>query len=460
MAEMKRLGINPDNNEDVLEYQNEVRLTFCRRIKEIVGNDIRCILNGIPWDEHIHSHVELECLPSGDWGYEYVHATAPYGRTRFDDLMYMSGRFQDSWGDFGGMKTIAAMENDMYDAMMHSYGLSFGDHLHPIDGLEEEVISRIGKVFSEKMQYELFDDGAKCVVEIGVLVECGECFADTYAKGFAKMLCELKLPYNIYDANGNISGLKLLIVPKILKMDALLAEKLCNFVDKGGKILFVGSAIDLGVQLSLLNFIELIGEDTCDNAYFTLPESTMRWASYKPSRQIKNIGGQELSKYVAGITSQKWDGEHAYFYTPQGELTSYSTAVVGENAACICFDAFGAYAEKFLFEIKALVQRVIDQLLPERFIRTVGFPSWATISVTENVLNRIIHVKATHPEQKNRRGIIEEHSYLKSGKISVEGEYQVYSLPDMKTISATQKEGRTEFETGDFLGYRAFSLRN
>ena len=459
MSEMNRLGIDHTDREEVLKYQNGVRMAFCRRIKEIIGNDIRCILNGIPWDESIHSHVELECLPSGGWGYEYLPATAPYCRTRFKDLWYMSGRFQDSWGDFGGIKTVAAMENDLYDAMMHGFGISFGDQLHPLDGLEDEVITRIGKVFEEKMQYEPYDEDAVSVVETGVLVERGQFYAEPYARGLAKMLNELKIPYNIYDADGDFTALKLLIIPEKVNIDDALIDKLHKFCVNGGKILFTGSALDVAEKAGLTEDIKLLGKDERNNAYFTLEDSSMRWAAYNPCRIMKNNGGKELSKYVSAVFDRKWDGEHAYFYTPQGDITEYSAAVCGKNSAYICFDVFSAYSEKFLYEIKELVRRALNELLPQRFIDTQGLPSWSTIAVTENSLNRIVHIKATFPEHKNGRGIIEEHCFIKGGTISIDGEYKVYVLPSMQKITAEVKNGRTVFETGEILGYKAFSLR-
>jgi hypothetical protein len=57
------------------------------------------------------------------------------------------------------------------------------------------------------------------------------------------------------------------------------------------------------------------------------------------------------------------------------------------------------------------------------------------------------------------RGIIEEHVYMKSVPVSLAGEYQVYALPEMVKVESRTENGRTLFETGDFLGYKAFLLK-
>ena len=68
-------------------------------------------------------------------------------------------------------------------------------------------------------------------------------------------------------------------------------------------------------------------------------------------------------------------------------------------------------------------------------------------------------IKTTYPEHKGSRGIIEEHVYMKSVRMSVMGEYEnVYILPEMTRIDSKTENGRTHFETGDILGYRAFLL--
>ena len=156
----------------------------------------------------------------------------------------------------------------------------------------------------------------------------------------------------------------------------------------------------------------------------------------------------------------EYDGRQCYFYRPQGNVTEYASAVIGDNGtACVCFDLSMAYRHSFLAEQKYLFKDIVNALHPERLIKVENMPSYAMVSVTENSLNRMVHVKATYPEIKMGRGIIEEHTYMKSATVSVDGEYEVFLLPSMEKIESVQQNGRTIFETGDFLGYRVFSLK-
>jgi len=467
MADMAKQGVNMDDNAAVLDYQNKVRIAFAQEIHEAAGDKkdrIKFYFNGMSWTVGCQTHAEIECLSSDPrWGYDYFDSMAAYARTMYEDRVYMSGRFQNSWGDFGGIKAFASMQNDLYDAMMNSFGISFGDHLHPVDGFENEVADRIRKVMEEKLAYERYTEYSDNLVEVGVIIHSNDVTRRLpyFAKGAARILKELKRPYNIYDENGNFQddGVKLLIINDCGNYGEDFRARVRDYCAKGGRVIFIGEAIPFGKELGLLDFVEHVGTDTRDNAYYTVGESNMRWAMYAPSQIIRNVSGTEVARYVSNVTNFTWDGRQSCYYRPQGEPTAYSAAVVRGNVACICFDILTAYADNFMIEHRDLMQRVIDMLMPEKLVDAPLMPKTATVALTKNAEHTVFHVKATYPEHKMSRGIIEEHVYMKSVPVSLDGEYELFVLPGMKKLESRIEQGRTCFETGDFLGYRAFLLK-
>ncbi len=465
MADMARRGIDINNDTAVINYQNDVRLEFAEEMKEAMGEKlgkIKLFINGLSWIVGSQTHAEIEGLPTiPQLGYDYFDSTAAYTRTLYEDRLYMSGRFQNEWGDFGGIKTLTSMQNDLYDAMMNSFGISFGDHLHPLDGFENEVASRVGKVMEERMAYEPYIENSDNIVEVGVLIHSDKYRRElpVYLKGIARMLKELKIQYNVYNENGPFDDVKLLIVGEDVRFDEKFGKRLNDYVKNGGKIIFAGSSIDVGKECGLLDYIELVGPDGRDNAYFTVEGSDMRWAMYNPSRVIKNISGVEKAKYIDNVVNFTWDGRQSCYYRPQGGPTEYSAAVLGENTACICFNVFKAYIDNFLVEHRDLVKMLIDALLPEKLIEAPNMSKTTTTALTKNENATVFHVKATYPEFKMNRGIIEDHTYMKSALVSIKGEYEVYILPEMTKVESKCENGRTFFETGDILGYRAFLLK-
>lgn len=469
MAEMTRLGVDVNDDDAVLTYQKNVRNQLADEILDAMGDKrgkIKVYFNGISRTAgYYQTHAEVECLTSSArWGFDFFDSMAAYTRTIYEDRVYMSGRFQNSWGDFGGLKPLASMQYDLYDAMMNSFGLCFGDHLHPVDGFEPKVAARIKAVMEEKMAYEPYTENADNLVEIGVLVRSSEYTHKLphFVKGVTRMLKEMKLTYNVYDENGSFDtdSLKLLIVGENADFDDPFKARLKNYLENGGKVIFVGSAIDLGKEIGALDYIDVIETDTRDNAYYTTSDCGLRTAMYAPSRVIKNNGGREIAKYVNHVFNFIWDGRQSYYYRPQGELTDYSAAVIGESTAAVCFDIFQAYADHFLIDHRELFEKVIEALMKDRLIDAPKLPKTATVTLTKNAEHTVFHVKTTYPEHKMNRGIIEEHTWTKSVPVSIKGEYgEVYVLPEMTKLESKTEGGRTHFETGDILGYRAFLLQ-
>ena len=70
----------------------------------------------------------------------------------------------------------------------------------------------------------------------------------------------------------------------------------------------------------------------------------------------------------------------------------------------------------------------------------------------------MLHIKATYPQIKSGRGNIEEHNFIKSSKVTLNGKFKVYALPENKLIKSVYKNGKTVFNTGEILGYKAFLI--
>ncbi len=462
LEKMANEGVNVDDDNEVLAYSHRVIQSVEKSIRALVKKDIRVFFNTErPDNLNTHtSHAEVECLPAGHWGYDFLYPHAGYFRTKYEDLIYMSGRFTDSWGDFGGIRPLVAFEHDMFDALANGYQLSIGDHLHPVDGLSKTVIERAGIVFRKMDEYAPFVNGTKFVNDVAILYPHTANLFYEKIRGLSRLLCELKVPYNVHDEYGDFSKEKVLIIPgECHEFDEVVKEKLISYAKNGGKILFVGTACEFAKELGLVDFAEVY-KDTTDNAYFVLEENGEKWSMYNPSVLLKNKSANEIGKYVKGIFPNKvWDGRHGYFYRPQGEVTDYSVSLYKDNIALICFDLCTAYSNSFLLEQRDLFESVLDKLLTEKSFVAKGFNAGTIITMTANSDRKIIHVKATVPELRNGKGVTENHTLIKGGKITVKGEYKVFAIPENKVIKSVFENGNTIFETGEILGYSAFMLK-
>ncbi|HEX2184959.1 MAG TPA: alpha-L-fucosidase, partial [Chloroflexota bacterium] len=83
-----------------------------------------------------YTHVEIESLPSGAWGYNHYPHFARYFQPSGKDMLGMTARFHKSWADFGGLKNQAALEYECFAMLATGAKCSVGDQLHPRGRLE------------------------------------------------------------------------------------------------------------------------------------------------------------------------------------------------------------------------------------------------------------------------------------------------------------------------------------
>ena len=102
------------------------------------------------------THAEVESLPSGPWGYHHfprvARALAHWGKP----WLGMTGRFQRSWGDFGGIKPLAALEYECFRTQALGGANSVGDQLPPRGTLDADAYDLIGRVYEQCEEAEAF----------------------------------------------------------------------------------------------------------------------------------------------------------------------------------------------------------------------------------------------------------------------------------------------------------------
>ncbi|MBN1399909.1 MAG: beta-galactosidase, partial [Anaerolineae bacterium] len=106
---MLEQGLEPMHREDRLLYGRQVLQRFEREMTTLIhahNPDLLIFYNsGHVGPQHRpildnYTHLELESLPSGGWGYLHFPTAARYARTLGIDHLGMTGKFHTSWGDF------------------------------------------------------------------------------------------------------------------------------------------------------------------------------------------------------------------------------------------------------------------------------------------------------------------------------------------------------------------------
>jgi hypothetical protein len=483
MEKMKAQGVDPYDEKAHLAFQERCVVEFSEGMRRIIGEGKYLYLNGLHYEKarHLNTHMEVECLPSG-WGYDFFWPNASYVRNMKETVLYMTGRFQINWGDFGGFKTKASLEHDFYDALCAGVGVSVGDHMHPAGNLDREVYKTVGELNEMIMALEPYTEKAGFLADIGVVVNAERAaasfapddigFLPEYISGVARMFGELRQSYDVINETMDFGKYRVLVLPDRLRMNEALRGKLAQFLASGGRVLSSGTAglnaAQDGFALPEWDF-RFLGVDASNSSYFRIVGNEdpmlprMDYCMYSDSGTLFT-GGRVLAKYVKAYFDRRWDGFHGYFYTPPEKETEYAAAAVnGAGNVChISFEVFRSYYKSAAYADKALVKKCLDNLLPDPLLYTRGVPSTARVTATGCEEYTLLHAKVTYPEVRGRMNIVEEHAVLKEGaSVFVRGDYMdACMLPEKEPVQISRSEGGyTKVRLPEIVGYKTLLLR-
>lgn len=117
----------------------------------------------------LHTHFEIESLPSGGWGYLHFPVATRYARTLGREVVGMTGKFHTSWGDFHSFKNRAALEFECFHMLALGAACSVGDQLHPNGKIDPHTYDLIGAVYEQVEAKEPWCREAVPVSEVAVV---------------------------------------------------------------------------------------------------------------------------------------------------------------------------------------------------------------------------------------------------------------------------------------------------
>ena len=470
VREMKKRGVDIDDEAAALEFSKDRRLEFCREVKAIIGNDKHLFFNMMYTEvQGLNTHIEIEGLPGGQ-GYDFFLPQVSYARNVEKEVLYMTARFQKSWADFGGFKSRAAMEYDIWDAFMNACDYSIGDHLHPAENPEPHVYKMIKEVYSEAAKYEKYTDKAKYIPEIAI-VTASNCYINKSGRGAVRMLSELKYNFDIINESMDFSPYKVIILPDDITVTDKLMEKLSNHILAGKGIISSGRS---GLNTEKNGFalsewgVTYNGEDPSNQSYFKMTDTAdeilgdMRWAMYDQAIIMSaNEGTEVIAEHIPPYFNRYRDAERGYFYTPPSKADGHAAITKCGKIYQISFEIFKTYYTAAMLAHKRIVENILAELVSDKLIRAESLPKTSRVTLTEKDAMRILHVKVTYPEKSGDAEVIQDHNYLPAGKkVSVKGEYKSAALaPTEAPLSVLVKDGYTEITLPEIFGYAMIVLR-
>lgn len=405
ISDMQAEGLDPQSEDDrtafayrTLNKYYERTTASCKK-----GNPERKVFHNsghipkgakaaLAWN----SHLELESLPTGGWGYDHFPISAKYVATTGYDFLGMTGKFHTTWGEFGGFKRPNALRYECAAMLAFGSKCSIGDQLHPSGEMNSDTYALVGAAYSEVEEKQPWCDGVAPVSDIA-LVSIEALHADrpgghgqkNYSEeGAARMLLELHHQFDVIDLDRDLTPYKLVILPDDITLEGPFLEKVRAYRAAGGKLLLSGAggmtsardgfALDLGLELrrrSECNPEYLIPTDLAPTPIVRGP-----FVIHSSAWNIEAPGCRVLAQRAEPYFNRTWDHFCSHQHAPDAEISAYPAAVVGEGFVYFAHEIFTAYRNLGQPLYRDLVQDALAHLLPAPTVET-NLPTAARVSL-------------------------------------------------------------------------------
>lgn len=235
LKKMKKNNFNPLDSLSVEEFAKQK--TY--EIKEKLTNLIHSIQPDCPifFNEGdispkmkkalpFYSHIEIESLASGEWGYNYFPVAVRYAKKLGKDYLGMTAKFHQNWGDFGSYKNEAALAYECFLANAHGAKCSIGDQMYPDGTLNTRTYEQISTIYSKIERLEAITSQITPKSQIAICYpdeEIGKRIPDALA-GATTLLNELHFQFDIIDSQMDFTPYELIILPDKLTLNSSLQK--------------------------------------------------------------------------------------------------------------------------------------------------------------------------------------------------------------------------------------------
>lgn len=469
IAKREELGLNPYDENDVLKHAEMVYKRYAEKTRAAVDKykpNLSLFHNG----GHIrqgrrdlvnyNTHLELESLPTGGWGYDHFPFSARYCQGLGVDYLGMTGKFHGSWGEFGGFKHPNALRFEVALAAANGAKCSVGDQLSPSGEMDMVTYDLIGSAYSELEEKEEWLDNVESVADIAIIspeayvgdLSTGQMTkVDDSGSGVCRIMLEGKYLFDVIDFESDLSKYKVIILPDVIRTDIDFAKRLREFCDCGGKVLATGkSALYENSNEFCLNLgAEWIKENPYKPDYF------------RPLEKIKDMGDTGYIMYGNGekircIGNELGIRENPYFNRTRAHFCSHQHTpnsceyggagmTEGKDGIYIAWNIFADYAQSGELHLKQMAIFALDRLLDTAKTLKTNLPAQGIVTLMKQSDRLICHLLYASPVKRgNGIEVIEDIVPIYNVELAIKTDKKinkVYLAPQKEDIDFTYENG-------------------
>lgn len=344
---------------------------------------------------HTYTHLELESLPSGGWGYAHFPITMRYARTLGLDCLGMTGKFAVSWGHFNSYKPKAALEYECFQMLALGAKCSIGDQLHPSGRLDPATYDLIGSVYAQVEEREEWCAGAEPITEIGVfnveVLQPQHVRIPPANLGAYRILQEGRHQFDFIDDESDWSRYRVVILPDEVVLSNALAQKVQAYLDAGGALLCTGRSglREDGSCFALSEFPAVYEGELPYSPDFVRPLGALA-EGVADTQYVMYLRGQKVSpaegaEVLAEIWEPYFNRTYQHFcshaHTPVARRAEPPAALRKGRVVYLVHPVFSTFAQYGMPFYKQLVLNALKILLPSPLV-IADAPS--TLQVTWN----------------------------------------------------------------------------
>jgi hypothetical protein len=353
------------------------------------------------------SHLELESLPTGGWGYDHFPVSAKYVAKLPHDFLGMTGKFHTAWGEFGGFKHPNALRYECGAMIAMNAKCSVGDQLHPEGMLDDSTYDIIGTAFKDVAEKEPWCENAEPVADVAILsseaVHGSKGNGTDADTGAARVLLQSHVLFDVVDPEMAFDGYKLLILPDNITLNATLKEKLDAYMAQGGALLLSGKS---GLSQQGQQFLFDIGAEYKGESEFSpdyiLPEKAFApefvhtpFIMYGSGQRIRASGGTSVGKVIDPYFNRTYRHFCSHQHAPnRPEASSFDCGVVKDSIMYLAHPVFTIYKKYGAVAYRQYIRNCIDHMLTGAKTIETNCPSQARVMLNHQPHMRryVLHI--------------------------------------------------------------------
>lgn len=402
------------------------------------------------------THFEMENLPSrSSEGYDAIVNRSKFFRETGKVVYGMTGKFHTDWGEFGGFKHPDALVQEC--AAMAAYGVrcDIGDQLHPSGLMNEDTYKIIGKAYKYIESIEDYIERGVTNSRLGVMV------ASSWEsrEGYAKLLSDSHIDYRLVVHPSILDELDYVILPAPIVLSEEQESALCDFSDRGGKLILFGKPEGAQRLLDKIGYTDL-GASEFDTDYIRYECDV----EYCPKSPILMYDSAHKFKMDGEVFGELWE---PYFARTEGhycshrntpnreEASKYPAIVLGERALCFAHNLGAQYHREGSYWCRVIFEDALTRYY-DREIEIDGLPVFGRYTLYRDGNTLMLHLLGMVPIQRRYCAVVEEPVELRNIRIKlprVKAE-SVVSKPDGRAIDFSVKDGNTEFTVDSLKGHK------